>query len=92
MAKPAPPTPLEEYLRLIDAEREQRPAEAMLADEIIRLRSELEQATSPDTLRDIRKKERDRLAVLLEGGDVSTLWPDGVPVEGIRLLLRWDNG
>lgn len=88
----AKPTPLEEYLRTIDAERESRPAEAMLADEIRNLRATLEQATSPEALRDIRKKERDRLAVLLEGDEVRLLWPDGVPVEGIRLLLRWDNG
>lgn len=90
MAKAA--TTLDDYLRTIDAERDSRPAEAMLADEIRALRAALEQASSPETLREIRRKERERLAVLLEGDEVRALWPDGVPVEGLRLLLRWDNG
>jgi hypothetical protein len=36
------PATLDEYLELIDRERNQRPAEAMLADEIRRLRSLVE--------------------------------------------------
>ena len=38
------PEKLEHYLALIEHERESRPAEAALADEIKRLRAELERA------------------------------------------------
>lgn len=65
------------------------------ADEVVlRLASELEAATSPARLAEIRKAERMRLASFFEGEQArfDQFSPDGLGVDFIAFLLRIDHG